>query len=178
MMFRQFCRPWPASSRAWSWHSVPVSKRIRASFRSRDFRKIWAQPSSLKRQRRSEKMVSYRDYEIYFLFLLLVKFHGSGNCEIYSPMLRIFQCFSPCAILSLETENADPLFLNVMFFKMKTVFVFQNKDMMLGFQSRDKGSLNNYRYNIDSMLLCICSVIDHMWCQNMVRTKNWHIRCS
>ena len=77
-------------------------------------------------------------------------------------MLRIFQCFSPCAILSLETENADPLFLNVMFFKMKTVFVFQNKDMMLGFQSRDKGSLNNYRYNIDSMLLCICSVIDHM----------------
>ena len=26
--------------------------------------------------------------------------------------------FLPCAILSLDTENADPLFLNVMFVKM------------------------------------------------------------
>ena len=28
------------------------------------------------------------------------------------------------------------------------------------------------------MLLCICSVIDHMWCQNVVRKNKWHIRCS
>ena len=75
-------------------------------------------PSSLKHQRRSDKMVSFRDYEIYLLFLLLVKFHGSGKCEIYSAVQRILQCFLPCAILSLETKNADPLFLNVMFVKM------------------------------------------------------------
>ena len=29
-----------------------------------------------------------------------------------------------------------------------------------------------------SMLLCICSVIGHRWCQNVVRTKKWHMRCS
>ena len=63
-------------------------------------------------------MVSFRDYEIYLLFLLLVKFHGSGKCEIYSPVQRILHCFLPCAILSLDTKNADPLFLTVMFVKM------------------------------------------------------------
>ena len=63
-------------------------------------------------------MVSFRDYKIYLLFLLLVKFHGSGKCEIYFPVHRILQCFLPCAILSLDTKNADPLFLNVMFVKM------------------------------------------------------------
>ena len=63
-------------------------------------------------------MGSFRDYEIYLLFLLLVKFHGSGVYEIYSPVQGILQCFLPSAILSLETENADPLFLNVMFVKM------------------------------------------------------------
>ena len=63
-------------------------------------------------------MVSFRDYETYLLFLLLIKFHGSGKCEIYSPVQKIFQCFLPWIIFSLETENADPLFLNVMFVKM------------------------------------------------------------
>ena len=66
---------------------------------------------SLKHQRRSDKMVSFRDYEIYLLFLLLVKFHGSGKREIYSPVQRILQCFLPCAILSLDTKNADILFV-------------------------------------------------------------------
>ena len=28
------------------------------------------------------------------------------------------------------------------------------------------------------MLLCICSVIDHRWRQNVVRTKKWHTRRS
>ena len=65
-------------------------------------------------------MVSFCAYEIYLLFLLLVKFHGSGKCEIYSPVQRIFQCFLLCAILNFETENADPLFLNVMFVKMSS----------------------------------------------------------
>ena len=63
-------------------------------------------------------MVSYRDYKIYLLFLLLVKFNGSGTCEMYSPVQRILLCFLPCAILSLDTKNADPLFLTVMFDKM------------------------------------------------------------
>ena len=40
---------------------------------------------SLKHQRRSDRMVSLRDYEIYLLFLLLVKFHGSGKCEVILP---------------------------------------------------------------------------------------------
>ena len=78
-------------------------------------------------------MVSFRDYEIYLLFLLLVKFHGSGKCEIYSPIQRILQCFLSCASLSLETVNADPLFLNVTFVKIiselqggfQRFFVFQ-----------------------------------------------------
>ena len=63
-------------------------------------------------------MVSFRDCEIYLLFLLLVMFHGSGKCEMYSPVQRILQCFLPCAILSLDIENAGPLFLNVMFVEM------------------------------------------------------------
>ena len=91
-------------------------------------------------------MVSFRDYKIFLLFLLLVKFHGSGKCEIYSAVQRIVQCFLPCASLSLETENADPLFLNEMFVQMiselqgwfQQFFLFKNQDMVLGFQSRDK----------------------------------------
>ena len=35
-----------------------------------------------------EKMVSFRDHQVYLLFLLLVKFHGSGKSEIYSPVQR------------------------------------------------------------------------------------------
>ena len=27
----------------------------------------------------------------------------------------------------------------------------------------------------DSMLLCVCSVKDQRWCQNVVRTKKWHM---
>ena len=29
---------------------------------------------------------------------------------------------------------------------------------------------------IDSMLLCVCSVINHRWRQNVVRRKKWHTR--
>ena len=78
-------------------------------------------------------MVSFSDYKIYLLFLLLVKFHGSGKCEVYSPVRRILQCFLPCAILSLDIENADPLiserdvcqndFRTLRY--LSTVFVFQ-----------------------------------------------------
>ena len=64
--------------------------------------------SSLKRQQRSDKMVSFHDYEMYFLFLLLVKFHVSGKCEIHSPLRRILQCFLPCAILSLDIRKRRP----------------------------------------------------------------------
>ena len=34
------------------------------------------------------------------------------------------------------------------------------------------------KLTIDSMLPCVCSVIDHRWRQNVVRTKNWHTRRS
>ena len=116
----QFCRLRPTISRGWSWHLVPVSKRRRASRLSlqSDFRRILAQPSSLKHQQRSDKVVPLRDHEIPFLFLPLVKFHRSGKSEIYSPVQRILQCFLPSAILSLDTENGDPWFLNVMFAQM------------------------------------------------------------
>ena len=118
MLSEQFCRLRPTSSRGWSWHSVPASKR-RGAFSpipSRNFFKIWGQPSLLKHQRKSNKMVSFRDYEMNLLFLLLVKFHGSGNCEIFSPTQSIF--FYRVPFLSLDTKDADPLFLNVMFVKM------------------------------------------------------------
>ena len=66
----------------------------------------------MKHQRKSDKMVSFRDYEIYLLFLLLVKFNGSGTCVL---PYKGFYCV---LILSLDTKNADPLFLTVMFVKM------------------------------------------------------------
>ena len=72
---------------------------------------------SLKHQQRSDRMVSLRDYEICLLFLLLVKFHGSGKCEVILPYKGFDNIFLPCAILSLDIENADHLFLNVIFVK-------------------------------------------------------------
>ena len=63
-------------------------------------------------------MVSLREYEIYLLFLLLVKFHGSGKCEVILPYKGFDSIFLPSAILSLDIENADPLFMNVIFVKM------------------------------------------------------------
>ena len=112
MLSEQFCRLRPTSSRGWSWHSVPASKR-RGAFSpipSRNFFKIWGQPSLLKHQRKSNKMVSFRDYEMNLLFLLLVKFHGSGNCEIFSPTQRILQCFLPCAIFKLRQQKTPTLY--------------------------------------------------------------------
>lgn len=34
--------------------------------------------------------------------------------------------------------------------------------------------LYHYIKQIDSMLPCVCSVIDHRWRQNVVKTKKWH----
>ena len=84
-------------------------------------------------------MVSFRDYEIYLLFPLLVKFHGSGKCQIYSPVQKILRCFLSCASLSLETENADPFPISERDVRqndfrtprwLSTAFVFQNLDML------------------------------------------------
>ena len=50
-------------------------------------------------------MVSLRDYEIYLLFLLLVKFHGSGECEVILPYKGFDNIFLPCAISSLDIER-------------------------------------------------------------------------
>ena len=35
-----------------------------------------------------------------------------------------------------------------------------------------------YTEQIDSMLPCVCSVIDHRRLQNVVRTKKWHTSCN
>ena len=110
MLFRQFCRLRPTISRGWSWHLVPVTKRRRASRLSlqSDFRRILAQPSSLKHQQRSDKVVPLRDYEISFLFLPLVKFHRSGKSEIYSPVQRIIQCFFTKCYFKLRHRKRRP----------------------------------------------------------------------
>ena len=68
-------------------------------------------------------MVSFRAYATYLLFLLLVKFHGSGKCEIYSPVQKILQCFSPWARDVRPYDFRTPRWLS-------TVFVFQNLDMI------------------------------------------------
>ena len=33
-------------------------------------------------------------------------------------------------------------------------------------------------YTVDSVWLHVCSVLDHRWPQNVVKTKKWHTRCS
>ena len=88
-------------------------------------------------------MVSFRDYEIYLLFLLLVKFHGSGKCEIYSPAQRILRCLLlPGAILSLDIENANPFFFRQNDFRtprwLSTIFCISKLRYDLEFQSRDR----------------------------------------
>ena len=45
-------------------------------------------------------------------------------------------------------------------------------------KSINKKSFRYYIKQIDSMLPCVCSVIDHRWRQNVVRTKKWHTRRS
>ena len=78
-------------------------------------------------------MVSLRDYDIYLLFLLLAKFHGSGECEVILPYKGFDSIFFTMCHFKLRyrKRQPDPRLLS-------TVFVFQNLDMMLGFQSRDK----------------------------------------
>ena len=91
-------------------------------------------------------MVSLRDYEIYLLFLLLVKFHGSGKCEVILPYKGFDNIFLPCAILSFRHRKRRPFISEHDFSQndfrtprwLSTVFVFQNLDMFLEFQSRDK----------------------------------------
>ena len=83
-----------------------------------DFRRILAQSIS----KGLIRWCLFRAYEISFLFLLLVKFHGSGKSEMYSPVQRILRCFLPSAILSLDTGNSDPLFLKKMFDQMISEF--------------------------------------------------------
>ena len=97
-------------------------------------------------------MVSLRDYEICLLFLLLVKFHGSGKCEVILLYKGFDYIFLPCAILSFRHRKRRFFILEHDFRQndfrtprwLSTVFVFQNLDMFLEFQSRDKRGLNNY----------------------------------
>ena len=65
--------------------------------------------------------------------------------EFILPYKGFYSVFLPCVILSVDTENADPLFLNVIFVKMVSEllggiisFRISKLDMMLGLQSRDK----------------------------------------
>ena len=143
-----------AICRLWSWHSVPVSKRRGPSCPSLQETSVRFRHNlpSLKHQQRSDRMVSLRDYEICLLFLLLVKFHGSGKCEVILPYKGFDNIFLPCAILSFRRRKRRP-FISEHDFRqndfrtprwLSTVFVFQNLDMFLEFQSRDKWGLNNY----------------------------------
>ena len=85
-------------------------------------------------------MFSFRDYDIYLLFLLLVKFHGSGKREISSPTQRILQCFCKCAILlKLRNRKRRPFIserdVRQNDFRsprwLSTVFVSENQDMIV-----------------------------------------------
>ena len=122
MLFRQFYWLGPSISRGWAWHLVPVSK-LRMTFSSIPSgfsRRILSQPSSLKHQQKSDKMLPFRDYEIFLLFLLLVMFHGSGKSKsrkFILPFKGFNSVFLASAILSADTVNGDLLFLNVMFTK-------------------------------------------------------------
>ena len=83
-------------------------------------------------------MVSFRAYATYLLFLLLVKFHGSGKCEIYSPVQKILQCFFTMGHSRLRQRKRLPLIserdVRPYDFRtprwLSTVFVFQNLDMI------------------------------------------------
>ena len=77
-----------------------------------------SQPSSLKHQQKSDNMMAFGDNEIFLLFLLLVMFHGSGKSKsrkFILPFKGFNSVFLASAILSADTVNGDPLFLNVMF---------------------------------------------------------------
>ena len=109
-----------AICRLWSWHSVPVSKRRGPSSPSLQETSVRFRHNlpSLKHQQRSDRMVSLREYEIYSLFLLLVKFHGSGKCEVILPLQRIWQYFFTMCHFKLGHRKRRPLFLNAIFVKM------------------------------------------------------------
>ena len=80
MLFRQFAdydRDTRSQSQNEEGHSSPSLQETSLKFRHN--------LPSLKHQPRSDRMVSLRDYEICLLFLLLVKFHGSGECEVILP---------------------------------------------------------------------------------------------
>ena len=92
-------------------------------------------------------MFSFRDYDIYLLFLLLVKFQGSGKREISSPIQRISQCFCKCAILLKLRNRKHRPFISERDVRqndfrtprwLSAVFLSENQDMMVRFQSRDK----------------------------------------
>ena len=70
-----------------------------------------AQTSSSDYQQRSDKMVSFHDHQIYLLFLLLVKFHGSGKSEIYSPVQRTLQSFFTMCHFKPRHEKETPTFI-------------------------------------------------------------------
>ena len=81
-------------------------------------------------------MVSFCDYEIHLLFLLLVKFHRSGKFEIYSPGQKVYQCFFFFTMGHFELRNRKRrLFISERDVRQNdfrtprwllTVFVFQN----------------------------------------------------
>ena len=47
-----------------------------------------------------------------------------------------------------------------------------------GWQSGNTTSLMPCWCLNSDVLMHVCSVKDHRWCQNVVRTKKWHTRCS
>ena len=91
-------------------------------------------------------MAPLRDYEIYLLFLLLVTFHGSSKCEIHSPVQKIYRVFFTMFHFKFRHQKRRP-FISERDVRrndfrtqrwLSTFFVFQNLDLMWGFQSRNK----------------------------------------
>ena len=113
-------------------------------------------------QQRCDKMVSFCEHQIYLLFLLLVKFYGSGKSEIYSPVQRTLQCVFTMCHFKLRHEPETPTFISERDIRqndfrtprwLSTVFVFQNFEMMLRFQSSDVTEIKSKGFYASSVTL-------------------------
>ena len=80
--------------------------------------------------------------------------------DFSSTFLKISQFNSAFAVSSSTSDTRDK-------FESGVIFVDQSQ---FGFAT--------HSLQIDSMSPCVCSVIDHRWHQNVVRTNKWHTRRS
>ena len=151
MLFRQFCRLRPTSSRWWSWHSVPVSKRrvpfsFTPSVRFRHNLPHWSIREGPWRWCLSMIM------KFTYSFFCWSSFSGLVSVKFLFSRTKDFTLFFSECYFKLRNRKRRPFvserdvrqddFRTISW--LPAVFACQNFDTMLGFQFRDKWSLNNY----------------------------------